>query len=92
MVVSSLPIREILGQIEGGVVVLWNVPNARQFHKLNPGQPQMPCGFGRGNAVFIEEPQDRSFQSLVAKVLHGTFVYRPFGNRYGTAQSDCTGL
>lgn len=41
MFLDLLQIGEVFGQIAGGVVVLRNVPLARQFHKLNPGQPQI---------------------------------------------------
>jgi hypothetical protein len=48
--------------------------SAPRPHKLNPGQPQIVGGFGRGNAALIEEPQNRSLKSVAAKALLGAFI------------------
>jgi len=81
MFLELLEVRKVLGQIAGGVVVLWDVPLARQFHKLNPGQTEIASSLDRGNVALIEEPQNRSLKSIVAEALHGVLIDGPFGDR-----------
>jgi len=59
-----------------------NASLAGQFHERDACQAELLLGFHGCDPAFIEQPQHRRLQKILAEPLFGVRIQRSFGNRY----------